>query len=172
VLPSCLSNGRWNPPWVSAQLSWGLGWGRQGDTLIQIHGVPLISCVSLVNYLTFLVLSFLLFKKGIIRVPSRGFPGGSVVKNPPANAGDMGSIPGPGRSYTLWSNWTLVPQLLSLCSRPGNHNYRAHVLQLRKAARSRTRALQQEKPPQRKTTTRESPPVATTDPAQPGVNNK
>ena len=28
-----------------------------------------------------------------------GFPGGSVVKkNPPANAGDMGSIPGLGRS--------------------------------------------------------------------------
>ena len=26
------------------------------------------------------------------------FPGGSVVKNPPANAGDMGSIPGLGRS--------------------------------------------------------------------------
>ena len=25
-------------------------------------------------------------------------PGGSVVKNPPANAGHMGSIPGPGRS--------------------------------------------------------------------------
>ena len=27
-----------------------------------------------------------------------GFPGGSAVKNPPANAGDMGSIPGSGRS--------------------------------------------------------------------------
>ena len=27
-----------------------------------------------------------------------GFPGGSVVKNPPANAGDTGSIPGSGRS--------------------------------------------------------------------------
>ena len=25
---------------------------------------------------------------------SRAFPGGSVVKNPPSNAGDMGSIPG------------------------------------------------------------------------------
>ena len=31
----------------------------------------------------------------------RGFPGGAVVKNPPANAGDtgdVGSIPGSGRS--------------------------------------------------------------------------
>ena len=27
-----------------------------------------------------------------------GFPGGSLVKNPPANAGDAGSIPGQGRS--------------------------------------------------------------------------
>ena len=29
---------------------------------------------------------------------SRGLPGGSVVKNLPANAGDMGSNPGWGRS--------------------------------------------------------------------------
>ena len=27
-----------------------------------------------------------------------GFPGGSVAKNPPANAGDAGLIPGSGRS--------------------------------------------------------------------------
>ena len=27
-----------------------------------------------------------------------GFPGGSVVKNPPVNAGDTGSMPGSGRS--------------------------------------------------------------------------
>ena len=27
------------------------------------------------------------------------FPGGAVLKNPPANAGDTGSIPGPGRSH-------------------------------------------------------------------------
>ena len=34
----------------------------------------------------------------------KGFPGGSVVKNPPANAGDTGSSPGPGRSHMQWSN--------------------------------------------------------------------
>ena len=33
-----------------------------------------------------------------------GFPGGAVVKNPPANAGYMGSSPGLGRSHTLGSN--------------------------------------------------------------------
>ena len=27
-----------------------------------------------------------------------GIPGGLVVKNPPANAGDVGSVPGSGRS--------------------------------------------------------------------------
>ena len=32
------------------------------------------------------------------------FPGGAVVKNLPANAGDTGSIPGPGRSHMPWSN--------------------------------------------------------------------
>ena len=34
----------------------------------------------------------------------RGFPGGSMVKNPPANAGDMGSVLGLGRSHMLWNN--------------------------------------------------------------------
>ena len=33
-----------------------------------------------------------------------GFPGGSVEKNPPANAGDMGSTPDLGRSHMLQSN--------------------------------------------------------------------
>ena len=32
------------------------------------------------------------------------FPGGPVVKNPPANAGDMGLSPGPGRSHMPQSN--------------------------------------------------------------------
>ena len=32
------------------------------------------------------------------------FPGGAVVKNPPANAGDTGSSPGPGRSHMPWNN--------------------------------------------------------------------
>ena len=32
------------------------------------------------------------------------FPGGAVVKNLPANAGDTGSIPGLGRSHMPWSN--------------------------------------------------------------------
>ena len=35
---------------------------------------------------------------------ARDFPGGVVVKNPPANAGDTGSSPGPGRSHMPRSN--------------------------------------------------------------------
>ena len=35
---------------------------------------------------------------------TQGFPGGSVIKNPPVNAGDTDCIPGPGRSHMLWSN--------------------------------------------------------------------
>ena len=49
--------------------------------------------------------------------PHGGFPGGSVVKNLPADAGDVGSIPDLGRSHMLQSNRAPVPQLLSLCSR-------------------------------------------------------
>ena len=72
----------------------------------------------------------------------RGFAGGSVVKNPPANVEDMGSIPDQGRSPTPWSSWACVPQLLSLCSR-------AWESPLLKPESPRAHALQQEKPPQR-----------------------
>ena len=42
--------------------------------------------------------------KNKLKADHRDFPGGIVVKNPPANAGDTGSIPGPGRSHMPWSN--------------------------------------------------------------------
>ena len=34
----------------------------------------------------------------LMNLKGSGFPGGSVVKNPPGNAGDAGLIPGLGRS--------------------------------------------------------------------------
>ena len=34
----------------------------------------------------------------------RGFPGGTVIENLPANAGDTGSCPGLGRSHMPRSN--------------------------------------------------------------------
>ena len=48
-----------------------------------------------------------------------GFPGDSVVKNLPANAGDRGSIPDLARSHMLRTNEAHEPQLLSLCPRAG-----------------------------------------------------
>ena len=38
------------------------------------------------------------------RIKVWDFPGVPVVKNPPANAGDMGSIPGQGGLHVLWGN--------------------------------------------------------------------
>ena len=32
------------------------------------------------------------------------FPGGTVVRNPPANAEDMGLVPGLGRLHMPWGN--------------------------------------------------------------------
>ena len=45
------------------------------------------------------------------------FPVGSGLKNKPANAGDTGLIPGPGRSHMPQGNSARAPQLLSLCLR-------------------------------------------------------
>ena len=47
------------------------------------------------------------------------FPGGAVARNPPANAGDVGSSPGPGRSPQ-------AAEQLSPCAtttEPACHNY-------------------------------------------------
>ena len=57
----------------------------------------------------------------------RDFPGGTVVKNPPANTGDTGLSPGPGRSHMLRSNWARAPQLLKPARlEPELHNKRSH----------------------------------------------
>ena len=40
----------------------------------------------------------------LIKINLGDFPGGTVVKNPPANAGDTGLSPGPGRSHMVRSN--------------------------------------------------------------------
>ena len=39
-----------------------------------------------------------------LRVHGKDFPSGTVVKNLPANSGDTGSIPDPGRSYMPQGN--------------------------------------------------------------------
>ena len=78
----------------------------------------------------------------------RGFPGGAVVKNPPANTGDTGSSPGP------WSG--KIPHAHG-ATKPVYHNYWVCALepmtQLRslraattEAREPRAHAPQQEKP--------------------------
>ena len=59
---------------------------------------------------------FLISSENNIKSSPWGFPGGAVVENLPANAGDTGSSPGLGRSHMPQSNWGCEPQLLSLCS--------------------------------------------------------
>ena len=84
----------------------------------------------------------------------------AVVKNPPANAGDTGWSPGPGRSHMPQSNKAHAPQLLSLRSRarepqllkPVLWSLQATTTEPRatttEACAPRARASQQEKPPQ------------------------
>ena len=52
--------------------------------------------------------------KELLKFNKKGFPGGAVVENLPANAGDTGSSPGLGRSHMLQNSWAREPQLLSL----------------------------------------------------------
>ena len=55
---------------------------------------------------------------------SQDTPGGALDKNPPANAGDVGSIPGPGRFHMPRSSEAREPQLLS----PRSATTEAHAL--------------------------------------------
>ena len=74
------------------------------------------------------------------------FPGGTVVKNPPANAGDTGSSPVPGRSHMPRSNWACAPQLLSLRSRALEPQLLSLCATTTEAHAPRAHAPQQEKP--------------------------
>ena len=66
---------------------------------------------------------------GQLQEPLQDFPGDAIVKNPPANAGDTSSIPGPG-TKTPHALGQLSPCATRVPLRPG------------------TCALQQEKPSQ------------------------
>ena len=55
------------------------------------------------------------------------FPGGTVDKNPPASAGDKGSVPGPRRSHMPRSNWSPhAATTQPVCLEPMLHNKRNH----------------------------------------------
>ena len=69
-----------------------------------------------------------------------------MEKNLPANAGDTGSIPGPGESCIMQSNVVHVLQLLILRSRAHEPQVRSLQAALVEACVPRAHALQQEKP--------------------------
>ena len=77
--------------------------------------------------------------KTFLKRETKEFAGGSEGKNPPANAGDVGLIPGPGRSHAPPGSEALTPQLPSpYAPEPGGPNYRGPV-------RTRVHALRQER---------------------------
>ena len=69
-----------------------------------------------------------------------------MVKNPPANAGDTGSIPDLGRSHMPRNDKAHVPQLLSLDSRAREPQLLSLCATTTEARAPRARAPQQEKP--------------------------
>ena len=65
-----------------------------------------------------------------LRIHLPDFPGGAVVRNPPANAGDTGLIPGLGRSYMPRSNEARAHNYWVCTLEPMSHNYWACMPQL------------------------------------------
>ena len=64
-------------------------------------------------------------------------PSGAVGKNPPANAGNMGLIPGLGRVHMPWSNEAPVSQLLKpSCLEPVLRNKRTPQTTTKSSSRS------------------------------------
>ena len=84
----------------------------QGPRMFSSHLMSPQFCGFKIPWASFYPIPIL--KGGNIENHMGGFPGGAVVKNPPANAGDTGSSPGPGRSHMPRSSWAREPQLLSL----------------------------------------------------------
>ena len=118
-----LSRG-WRPsyPWQSLKYNWPIPWApvsrQHGHLLWVLDGYPLQA-----------VASGKTLSPWSYKYCFRDFPGGPVVKNPPANAGDKGSIPSLGRSYMPRGNKTNVPQFLKpLCLEPVLRNKKSHCI--------------------------------------------
>ena len=77
----------------------------EGVCILEFRGAmfPSLQQIKLVQIFQILI-DVLSTERGMLKYPIMDFPGGAVVKNLPANAGDMSSIPGPGRFHRLWSN--------------------------------------------------------------------
>ena len=71
---------------------------------MEIQGTQNSQTISKKNTGGLTLPNFQIHYKAIIIKIVQVFPGGTVVKNPLANAGDTGSSPGPGRSHMPQSN--------------------------------------------------------------------
>ena len=79
-----------------------------------LHLLPKPWFPHLKNGIMFLFFfSELRIKWGNHEVFSPDFPGSPVVGSLPANAGDIGSVPGLGRFHMLWGSSACAPWLLS-----------------------------------------------------------
>ena len=96
----------------------------------------------------------ILIRMATTKKTNQGFTGLSVVKNLPANAGDMSFIPGQedhtchGETIEQLTIGDHAPQLLSLCSR-------TQELQLLKPVHPRAHVPQQRKPPEKEAQTQQ-----------------
>ena len=82
-------------------------WGcKELDKTESLTYTYLILCESIFIPLKIVVNSIkhIFIIKKILKELTWDFPGGTVDKNPPADAGDTGSIPGPGRFHMLQSS--------------------------------------------------------------------
>ena len=77
------------------------------------YPVDVLFCwTTSISWLTILARSYIHEAKVVVYVLQRlklGLPGGPVVKNPPANAGDTGLIPDARISHMLWGSQACVP---------------------------------------------------------------
>ena len=81
-----------------------------------------------------------------VRNNAESFPGGSVVKNLPDNAGDMGSIPGLSWSHMCATATGLVPQGVGAAAAAAG-TPRARALQQGEAPQQEAHALRAESSP-------------------------
>ena len=84
----------------------------------------------------------------LLKIKETDFPGSPAVKNPPANPGDMGSIPGPGRFHTFRGATKPVATTTDACNlEPRLWNKRSHGNEKPSQLGSSSRSPQLEKVP-------------------------
>ena len=83
---------------------WDWSWKSQSSTLIFLYWYTECYSASIYIYMWPLQVAVSSSLSCCKEYMGWGFPGGTVVKNPPANAGDTGLSPGPGRSHMPRSN--------------------------------------------------------------------